>query len=109
MRNEKRTLELEILEKKLQLQRIMHGSPEVQQIPPVKPTPLHGCFEEPPRFQYVRNTGEGTLKIFDGCIPFVGFQGQPASENLAEKDTRLQNFWPITTPCGVIFFQNFAP
>ena len=89
MQNEKCTLELEILEKKLQLQRIINGSPEVYQIPPVKLTLLHGCFEEPPRFQYARNPGGGTLKIFDGGVPFVGFQGQPALENLAEKDTQL--------------------
>ena len=40
-------------------------------------------------FNTLETRGEGTLKIFDRCIPFVGFQGQPASENLAEKDTRL--------------------
>ena len=46
VRNEKRTLELEILEKKLQLQRMMLRCPEVLRIPPVKPTPLHGCFKD---------------------------------------------------------------
>ena len=46
VRNEKRTLELEILEKKLQLQRIMYRSPEVLRIPSVEPTPVHGCFKD---------------------------------------------------------------
>ena len=45
-RNEKRKLEPAILEKKSQLQRMMHRSPEVIRIPPVKPTPLHGCFKD---------------------------------------------------------------
>ena len=45
-RNEKRTLKLEILEKKLQLQRMMLRCPEVLRIPPVKPTPLHGRFKD---------------------------------------------------------------
>ena len=31
----------------------------------------------------------GTLKIFDGGVPFFGFQWQPAAESLTEKDTRL--------------------
>ena len=39
-------MELEILEKKLQLQRMMLRCPEVLRIPPVKPTPLHGCFKD---------------------------------------------------------------
>ena len=34
------------------------------------------------------NPGD-TLKIFEGGVPFFGFQWRPALENLAEKDTRL--------------------
>ena len=70
MRNGKRTLELEILEKKLQLQRIVHRSPEVLRIPPVEPTPVHGCFKDHtenhqdfPTLETLRTRQKSTTKL----------------------------------------------